>query len=375
MNFTTTVAAGLKHNIALRTNDSVWSWGNNENGQLGTGSFDEDNEDSGLPVFNLGDVIAIAAGSYHNIALANDNKVWTWGLNERAQLGETSVNCWEPSLLDDTWSCSYTPRQVSSTTGTIKDVAAGYNHSIAITENGDLFLWGSNDSGQLTNTGNNCPDPLPSQFSTVLGPFNDATRTCSNSAVEVDVTGDFIAAAGGLAHTVAITDLGFVWAWGKNDQGQLGYDADEATNDVYNVTCDNNTATIYACRTKPFEVPGLTNIVAIAAGLDHNVALKNDGTVWTWGKNDEGQLGNGTYTQNKTPIPQQVPGLEGVISIAAGEKHSIALKNNGTAWAWGYNNRGQLGYGYPTRRTSPVQVQGLADPVVVLPGLMNLNQF
>jgi alpha-tubulin suppressor-like RCC1 family protein len=113
--------------------------------------------------------------------------------------------------------------------------------------------------------------------------------------------------------------------------------------------------------------------VSIASGKDHNIALKSDGTVWTWGLNDQGQLGNGEQNSNINPVPKRVPDLEGIISIAAGYKHSVVLKNNGTAWAWGYNGHGQLGNGSRSNSRVPVKVQGLKDPVVVIPGLLGEN--
>src|SRR5881628_2032757 len=93
----------------------------------------------------------------------------------------------------------------------------------------------------------------------------------------------------------------------------------------------------------PVQVSGLTSVVAVAAGWGHSVALKSDGTVWAWGYNGYGQLGDGTTTQRLTPV--QVSGSSGVIAIATGQYFSLALKSDGTVWAWGYNYYGQLGNG------------------------------
>ena len=101
------------------------------------------------------------------------------------------------------------------------------------------------------------------------------------------------------------------------------------------------------------QVSGLTNVTAIAAGFDFSVALKSDGTVWAWGDNVSGQLGDGTTTDRPTPV--QVSGLTGVTDIAAGFDHSAALKTDGTVWAWGNNSKGQLGNGTTTDSTVPVQ--------------------
>src|SRR3989304_2356071 len=129
-----------------------------------------------------------------------------------------------------------------------------------------------------------------------------------------------------------------VWAFGGNNYGQLG-----------------NGTTIN--RTTPVQVSGLTGVGAIASGYGHSLALKTDGTVWAWGFNDRGQLGDGTTINRTTPV--QVSGLTGVAAIAGGYGHSLALKTDGTAWAWGQNNGGQLGNGTSTifgATTTPVQV-------------------
>jgi alpha-tubulin suppressor-like RCC1 family protein len=101
-------------------------------------------------------------------------------------------------------------------------------------------------------------------------------------------------------------------------------------------------------------VTGLTGVTAISVGGFHSYALKNDGTVWAWGWNLYGMLGNGTTTDSYTPV--QVSGLTGITAIAGEYLHAIALKNDGTLWAWGPNNFGQLGDGTTTERHSPVQV-------------------
>ena len=107
-------------------------------------------------------------------------------------------------------------------------------------------------------------------------------------------------------------------------------------------------------RLSSVQAQGLTNITAVAAGAYHSIALRNDGTVWTWGRNSVGQLGDGTTTDRNTPM--QVQGLSDVAVIARGHNHSLALKSNGTLWAWGSNYAGQLGDGTTTNRTAPVQV-------------------
>lgn len=128
--------------------------------------------------------------------------------------------------------------------------------------------------------------------------------------------------SGGGYHSLALKSDGTVWAWGRNNFGQLGNGKKHKTN-------------------IPVQVNNLEDVIAIASGKWHSMALKSDGTVWTWGLNNYGQLGDGTFKNRKTPV--QVAGLTDVIAIAGGYLHSLALKSDGTVWAWGCNWSGQLG--------------------------------
>ncbi|NOK38261.1 kelch-like protein [Corallococcus exercitus] len=156
--------------------------------------------------------------------------------------------------------------------------------------------------------------------------------------------------AAGYGHTLALKQDGTLWAWGINDEGQLG---------------DGTTTG----RRTPVQVQGLTGVMAVAAGYGHTLALKQDGTLWTWGRNVEGQLGDGTNaTTPRRSTPGRVPGLTGVTAIAAGWVHAFALKQDGTFWAWGENSYGQLGDGSNTNRDAPVNVFGLTGVTAIAAG-------
>jgi len=113
-------------------------------------------------------------------------------------------------------------------------------------------------------------------------------------------------------------------------------------------------------RLTPTRVIGLYNVVSISGGSHHSLAMKSDGTIWAWGDNRYGQLGDGTINANRLQ-PVQIPGLSDIAEISAGNFHSLALGLDGTAWAWGYNWFGQLGDGTQTNRLQPVQIPGLSD--------------
>ena len=143
-------------------------------------------------------------------------------------------------------------------------------------------------------------------------------------------------------HSLAIKTDGTLWAWGTNSvNGQLGL------GDVTN-------------RSSPAQVGALTNWLSVAGGFNHTIALKTDGTLWSWGRNNVGQLGLGNITNYSSP--KQVGALANWLSVAGGYRHTIALKTDGSLWTWGWNNQGQLGLGTSgagTYKSSPAQVGAL----------------
>ena len=302
------IAAKDLHNLALKKDGTVWGWGYNYYGELGDGT-------TGTSILtpkqisssSLSGVINIALGKYHSLALKSDGMVWAWGANYLGQLG------------DGTTTDSLVPKQISSSSlSEVIAITAGYYHNLALKSDGMVWSWGRNDSGQL----------------------GDGTTT--NSLVPKQVLSGVIAIAAGTDFSLALKSDGTVWGWGYNYYGELG---------------DGTTTNILV----PQQISStlLSGVIAIAAGDDRSLALKSDGTVWSWGRNNFGQLGDGTTTNS--PVPKQIPStsLSGVNAITAGVYHSLALKSDGTVWVWGSNSNGQLGDGTTTERHTPVQVSGL----------------
>jgi alpha-tubulin suppressor-like RCC1 family protein len=163
-----------------------------------------------------------------------------------------------------------------------------------------------------------------------------------------------VAIAAGSAFSLALKGDGTVWAWGSNEYGQLA---------------DGTSAN----QTTPVQVTELSGVVAISAsgklsnGGGHSLALRRDETVWAWGSDEYGQLGDGAVTQS--PVPLRVSGLTEVAAIAAGESHSMAVKADGTAWSWGWNGTGQLGDGTTTNRSVPARVSGLDGVIAAAAGV------
>ncbi len=255
----------------------------------------------------------VSAGAGHTVALKSDGTVLTWGYNEFGQLG------------DETTASSGVPAQVKNLGGVIA-VAAGENHTVALKSDKTIWSWGSGSYGQLGN-----------------GFYAD-----SRIPVQISAFSGVIAAISAGYHTVALGEDGTVWAWGWNWYGQLG----DGT------TSDSNT---------PVQVKDFKDVAAVSVGYGHTVALKKDGTVWTWGYNRKGQLGNGTSDEGSHPVPTQVKNLSDVTAIAAGREHTVALKKDGTVWAWGYGSWGQLGDGNTADKSVPVQVIEDIDPTTGKP--------
>ena len=309
------VAVGDDHVVALMEDGTVRAWGSNSYGQLGDGTYNDSL--SPVKVQGLSGVISIAAGKYHSLALKSDGTVWAWGSNNYGQLGEGSLN----------YPGSPTPIQVGGL-ASITAIYSGGSHCFALQNNGLLWAWGENVHGVLgdgTNVG---------RFTPVMSKINN---------IDVLAAGDF-------GHALAVKDDGTVWAWGFNYMGQLG-EGGTSLNDQ-GIVSYGSEADDY----NPDTVRGISDAISVAAGGSHSVALTKDGEVWTWGSNMDGQLGIGTVGGSDQTSPVEVPGLDEVTAIAAGMYHTLALKSDGTVWAWGSNDNGQIGNSSVSSTASPVQV-------------------
>lgn len=285
----------------------------------------------------------IAAGGGHTAAVRADGTLRTWGANPCGQLG------------DGTTSNRALPKSVG--TGQAA-VSAGGGHTVALRADGSVWTWGCNDNGQL---GDGSATDAPSARSFgggytaiagggfhTLGLKSDGSlwgagantfgalgdNTTNDNRVPMQIGTGYSQIAAGMFHSVALKTDGSLWAWGWNLGGQIG---DGTTTD----------------RQLPKQIG--SGYVAIAAGGVHTVALKADGSLWAWGSNSYGQIGDGGYGSGlSVPTPRQIG--TGYTAVAAGGFHTLALKTDGTLWAWGYNVLGQLGDGTTTDRHRPTQI-------------------
>ncbi len=299
--------------------------GSDYEGTLGDGTVG--NPDYGNPpteVAGLSDVVQVAVAGGHTLALRADGRVWSWGDDTRGQVGDGTVGT--PDL-------DGVPNEVIDLTDVVQ-VSAGDFFSLALRADGTVWAFGWDNLGQLGGGDAVTPveQPVPQQ---VVGLTN---------VVEI---------AAGAGHGLALRSDGSVWAWGHDGEGQLG---------------DREVGNPVVVRT-PAPVVGLTDVTHVAAGGNHSLAVRADGTLWAWGRDVDGELGDGTVgSPDNVAYPTRVQGLTGVVDAAAGRSHSVALRSDGTVWAFGNDTNGQLGDGViqsPTDDPVPGPVQGLADVVAI----------
>ncbi|MDR1294268.1 MAG: hypothetical protein LBK59_04830, partial [Bifidobacteriaceae bacterium] len=321
------LTAGLDHSAVVTPDGRVCTWGLNWEGQLGVGPTPAQSTEPRC--FALApDVRAVAVSSLSNrtVALTQGGQVYTWGSNLYGQLGVGS----------DTISSVTTPTPVPFPTGVVVvAVSASERHTIAVTDDGDLYAWGSNQYGQLGNGGTDLTSAsrtlLPIPVAQGLGPFTSV-------------------AAGG-SHTVATTTDGHVFAWGRNHTDQLGPNGPQESGQGPNARYSSS----------PVEVPGMAGVTSVAAGANHTVAVTSSGAVYTWGQNTRGQLGDRTTTTAPIPIPLILPPMAGV---TAGGRTSMAWTEQGALYAWGANDYGQLGDGTLSEAHEPQLVPGVTVAAV-----------
>jgi len=299
------VSAGNGFNIGVRSDMTAWGWGCNAGGELG--DCTSVNRIIPRPVVGgFGDWCQVSAGANHSIGVRQNGTAWAWGLGSCGQLGDgTSVSKSSPVLV------------VGGFTDWCQ-VSAGQHFILGVRQNGTAWGWGCGSGGRLGNetTVNKC-SPV-----SVVGGFSD---WCQVSA--------------GTAHSLGVRQNGTAWAWGCNTCGPLGDGTTVAKSSPVSV------------------VGGFTDWCQVSAGANHSLGVRQNGTAWGWGAGADGRIGNGTIVSVSSPV-SVVGGFTDWCQVSAGLGHSLGVRQNGTAWAWGQGSTGRLGDGTVVNKSSPVSIAG-----------------
>lgn len=288
--------------LSIKSDGTLWGWGRNTFGQLGNNTTT--GRSSPIQTISSGtNWKQAAAGAYHSAAVKTDGSLWLWGRNNYGQMGNSTTTNYS------------SPVQTVAGGSNWEYVSCGNGVTAAIKTDGTLWLWGKNNYGNL----------------------GDNTRTSSSSPVQTVASGNNWSLVSVMSYySAAIKTDGTLWLWGFNNYGQLG---------------DNSIAS----SSSPVQtVAGGTNWKAVSLGSVHSIALKTDGSLWTWGQNFYGQLGDNTTTYKSSPVQTVAGGLNWK-SVSGGGYLSGAIKKDGSLWTWGLNTSGQLADNTTVNKSSPVQ--------------------
>lgn len=286
------ISAGQNFSMAVKSDGTLWGWGQNSN-RLGLGLGNLADQNLPIQIGTANDWLTVSAGAVHTLALKTNGTLWAWGNGQFGQLGNGLFNSATPNVTQIGTANDWT------------EISAGNRFSLAIKNNGTLWAWGWNNTGQL----------------------GDNTTVDQNVPIQIGTATDWLRIDAGDQHSLGVKTNGTLWSWGNNTSGQLGN--------------GNNTTSLI-----PIQIGTLTNWLLVSAGVNHSIATDNSNFLYTWGNNTNGQLGDGTNTSNNTPnaVSFSIDGTPSLcIAISAGNTFSLIIKNNNTLWSSGFNTSGQLG--------------------------------
>ncbi len=349
----TEIYSGDYHVVAKKVDNTIWSWGYGDFGQLGNNS--NFNEYEPFSMSNLLNWQSINIGSYSTFLIKTDGTLWGTGNNIYGSLG---INSSVSNVTNLT--------QIGTATNW-KQVSGSFGFTVATKTDNTLWGWGQNNEYQMGN-GTCCADRLsPGQIGTdtdwklaitctsvgaglalktngtlwgwggnaggLLGESNISSRPYPT---QIGTDSNWEKLSTGAAHALALKTDGTLWAWGVGVNGQTG---------------DTLPPTFF--RSSPRQV-GTDTWIYIACGFQSSFGIKSDGTLWGWGRNDAGQLGDGTTVERRLPV--QIGTDSDWVAVAAGYQHGVALKSNGALYTWGTNEVGQLGNGSTTPQPLPTYI-------------------
>ena len=308
------VYCGCGYNIILKNDGTLWGCGYNGYGQLGLGDITNKTTFTQI-ITNADDIKSVYCGGYHTFILKNDNTLWGCGNNDYGQLG----------LGDTNYRITFT--QITTNTGDIKEIYCGSSYTLILKNDGTLWGCGYNANGELG--------------------LGDTTNRYTFTEVTTNAD-DVKEIYCGANHAFILENNGTLWCTGNNEYGQLGLGD---TNHRYTFTQVTTNA---------------NDIKQVYCGTNHTFILKNDGTLWSCGRNYYGQLGLGD-TSSRTTFTKITTNTNDIKSVYCCTNHAFILKNDGTLWGCGNNDYGQLGLGDTTNRTTFTQITINTDNVKSFP--------
>jgi len=313
-----TISVGWRHAVAIGTDGSLWTWGENRFGQLGDGSTT--NRNTPTRIGRETNWASVTAGNDYTLAIKADGSLWAWGNNFSGQLGDGTSGPFNRRL---------TPTRIGTATNWIS-VSAGSDYTVAIRSDGSLWVWGRK----------------------TVKYFGHIIQDYGSTPTRIGIASNWLSVSAGWSHTLAIRTDGSLWAWGENNFGQLG---DGTTNN----------------HTSPVRVGNATNWALISAGHDHSLAVREDGSLWAWGQNNIGMLGDGT-TINRL-IPTRIGTSLNWTNVSAGQFRSLAIRSDGSLWAWGDLFVGTLenNYNDGERKNTPTQIGSETNWISVFEGRLS----
>ena len=317
------IAATFSTSFAILEDGSLWGWGNNSTWLLDYNS--PIGHPHGSPVKIMDSVLAVSAGRIHVVAIRADGSLWGWGNNESGQLGigTTTIRQSPVKIMED-----------------VIAVSAGSDHTMAIRADGSLWGWGDSVHGQLGD-GSNVPFEIDRDSGSIIR---------VPQVYPIKILGDVVSVSAGRTHTMAIRADGSLWGWGENSFGQIGDGCEGFVETRY------GHIGISLRQLYPKKI--MDDVVAVSAGYLETMAVRVDGSLWTWGW-DSFRAPDGSSTWVTHPSPRRI--MDNVLSVSASNGHRATITNNGNLYAWGINWFGRIGVGdngdcfrIPTRVTSNV---------------------
>ena len=357
------VSAGGRHSLAVGSDGYVYTWGNNNWGQLGNSTKTDSHvpvrvRDPGSPTDESRGLkaVQVSAGYWHSLALSSDGYAYAWGWNWYGQLGNNTSGSSEYSPFPVLVRTPDSPADESMGLKAMQ-VSAGNLHSLALDSNGYVYAWGWNSYGQLGDNTNDISEDSHSAFPVrVRDPSSPFETSTGLKAIQISA---------GYDHSMAVGSDGYAYAWGWNVKGQLG-------NNTISDSYSGNPFPVRVCDpANPTDTSKGLKASQVSAGYWHSLALGSDGYAYSWGYNWYGQLGNNTKTDSYVPVPVRDPanptdtskGLKAT-QISAGYWHSLAVGSDGYVYAWGNNGNGRLGDGTTNGKLAPVSVMFNLQPVI-----------